>query len=206
MALTGARYPSLDLTLFPAMPALLQDVAELARLKILGSKLKKSATRKEPPSAVLQAMQQQRQEEAHPHGPQQQQHPWLPLTSEHSGPLGFLGPSGNGGIIAQPLAGLGESPRVSAAVGVRPDVPSWDGVGGPAGGHVGAGSHHYHHPAKLSHLTSLRGAFTGLNVNYEEEEDAGGDTPLVRLGYHVSGFFRGDIERWEVVQRQVPTV
>jgi hypothetical protein len=38
-----------------------QDVAELARLKILGSKLKKSATRKEPPSVVLQAMQQQRQ-------------------------------------------------------------------------------------------------------------------------------------------------
>jgi hypothetical protein len=40
----------------------LQDVAELARLKILGGKLKKSAARKEPPSAVLQAMQQQRQE------------------------------------------------------------------------------------------------------------------------------------------------
>jgi hypothetical protein len=39
-----------------------QDVAELARLKILGGKLKKSAARKEPPSAVLQAMQQQRQE------------------------------------------------------------------------------------------------------------------------------------------------
>jgi hypothetical protein len=39
----------------------LQDVAELARLKILGGKLKKSAARKEPPSAVLQAMQQQRQ-------------------------------------------------------------------------------------------------------------------------------------------------
>jgi hypothetical protein len=33
----------------------------LARLKILGSKLKKSATRNEPPSVVLQAMQQQRQ-------------------------------------------------------------------------------------------------------------------------------------------------
>lgn len=39
----------------------MQDVAELTRLKILGSKLKKSATRKEPPSLVLQAMQQQRQ-------------------------------------------------------------------------------------------------------------------------------------------------
>jgi hypothetical protein len=39
----------------------LQDVADLARLKILGGKLKKSSTRKEPPSAVLQAMQQQRQ-------------------------------------------------------------------------------------------------------------------------------------------------
>lgn len=39
----------------------LQDVADLARLKILGSKLKKSAARKEPPSVVLQAMQQQRQ-------------------------------------------------------------------------------------------------------------------------------------------------
>lgn len=39
----------------------MQDVAELARLKILGSKLKKSAARKEPPSVVLQAMQQQRQ-------------------------------------------------------------------------------------------------------------------------------------------------
>lgn len=31
-------------------------------MKILGGKLKKSAARKEPPSAVLQAMQQQRQE------------------------------------------------------------------------------------------------------------------------------------------------
>lgn len=43
------------------LPPSLQDVAELARLKILGSKLKKSAARKEPPSVVLQAMQQQRQ-------------------------------------------------------------------------------------------------------------------------------------------------
>jgi hypothetical protein len=43
------------------LPLCVQDVAELARLKILGSKLKKSAARKEPPSVVLQAMQQQRQ-------------------------------------------------------------------------------------------------------------------------------------------------
>lgn len=40
---------------------MVQDVADLARLKILGGKLKKSSARKEPPSAVLQAMQQQRQ-------------------------------------------------------------------------------------------------------------------------------------------------
>lgn len=32
------------------------------RLRILGSKVKRSRTRKEPPAAVLQAMQQQRQE------------------------------------------------------------------------------------------------------------------------------------------------
>jgi hypothetical protein len=47
---------------FNAGASALQDVAELARLKILGGKLTKSAARKEPPSAVLQAMQQQRQE------------------------------------------------------------------------------------------------------------------------------------------------
>jgi hypothetical protein len=167
---------------------LLQDVAELARLKILGSKLKKSATRKEPPSAVLQAMQQQRQEEAHPHAlPLPLQPP--PLTTENSGPLGLLGPSGNGGHLGQQGA-FGDSPRVSAGVGaLRGDVPSWDGVL-PGGSNAGGLHHHYHHPANLSHLTSLRGAFTGLNVNYEEEEDAGVDTPLVR-GWQVSGDSEG---------------
>lgn len=108
-------------------------MAELARLKILGNKLKKSAIRKDPPSAVLQAMQQQRQDA--PAGDQA-------LVTAGSSP-----PGNGGGIGATgPLGPLGFPP------GMR-------------------------HPGLLN-LPSLRSAFTGLGVAYEEDEDVA-ETPLV---------------------------
>ncbi|WIA13706.1 hypothetical protein OEZ85_007259 [Tetradesmus obliquus] len=121
----------------------MKDVAELARLKILGGKLKKSAARKEPPSAVLQAMQQQRQEAE---------------GALVDGPLAHgallpVAPSSPDAAAAAAAAALG-TPAAAippAPLVVRPTLPS--------------------------HLSSLRGAFTGLGVPFEEDEEAV-DTPM----------------------------
>eukprot|EP00775_Hariotina_reticulata_P005077 gene5077-5318_t len=116
-----------------------KDVADLARLKILGGKLKKSSARKEPPSAVLQAMQQQRQ------GTEGQ------LASAEGVPAGYAG--GAAGLSGP---GMLTPTSMSAAGGgtpVRQVIP------------------------QLHHLNSLRGAFTGLGVPFEEDEEAI-DTPM----------------------------
>jgi hypothetical protein len=106
-----------------------QDIAELARLKILGSKLKKSTARREPPSAVLQAIQQQRQ--------------------EYQGSGSGAGPGGStaGGVASGDGSSMAGLPLLQTQ-------------------------------RTLMHLKSLRGAFTGLQD--EEEEEGQAETPLVR--------------------------
>jgi hypothetical protein len=131
------------------------DIAELARLKILGGKLKKRSTaRKEPPSAVLSAMQQARQE-------------------------GLAGGSGDG-AAAGPTAAPDGGDAAAGASGAGAPLAASGSCGGwgtgplpptPVRRAAGAGG-----AAGLAHLSSLRGAFTGLP--YEEDEEVT-ETPLV---------------------------
>eukprot|EP00879_Flechtneria_rotunda_P014779 GHRR01015443.1.p1 GENE.GHRR01015443.1~~GHRR01015443.1.p1 ORF type:complete len:930 (+),score=427.73 GHRR01015443.1:117-2906(+) len=136
----------------------MKDIVELARLKILGGKLKKSTSRKEPPSVVLQAMQQQRQEAEADCAP-------------------AMLPAGSNAAVADwpPIQGGGPVAGVQGFSG--PNSPA-----ASAGGTAPAMLPYYkpYHAPSLSHLTSLRGAFTGLGVPFEEDEMV--DTPTVALG------------------------
>lgn len=145
-----------------------QDIAELARLKILGGKLKKRSTaRKEPPSAVLSAMQQARQES-------------LASGAADAAAAAAVAAAdgaaagGGGGPLAAPAGAGGWAPPPGVA-------SSSGGAGGWGGGPLPATPVRYAAgPAGagvLAHLTSLRGAFTGLP--FEEDDDAT-ETPLVR--------------------------
>jgi hypothetical protein len=151
----------------PFQPA--QDIAELARLKILGGKLKKrSAARKEPAAAVLTAMQQARQES---------------LGANAPGLASGDGGAGTGAAVAAAATGDGAAGAPALAPWTPPAGPgmasaSGGAVGGWAAGpplpatpvrHAGAGVNGGGGAAALAHLTSLRGAFTGLP--YEEDDE-----------------------------------
>jgi hypothetical protein len=153
-----------------------QDIAELARLKILGGKLKKkSAAPKDPPSAVLSAMQQARQDSLAAGAIEAA----LAAAALDSGP-------GSAGAALSPAAGA----LTPGALGAAAGAGGW-GVGPLPGTPVrrvsgqqlaGAAAAPPAAAQALAHLASLRGAFTGLP--YEDDDDA---ADIASVGCHCCG-------------------